>query len=348
MRAGRVALVFLVLLALIAVAYSLRNRLGFDTHAFLDQFRRVHFLSVLLAIVLIYATYLLRSWRWTIFLRAHRAMPPLSLTGAQFTGFSAVAIFGRIADLSRPYLIARKTGVPLPVQLAIYTIERMFDLGAAALVFSSALLFASKSMPHRELFMRVGIGSFAGTLLLASLAIAIRVGGVRFAAIAGRLTGRISPAFGKSVEERILVFRTGLAAVNSASDFVVPTLLSIAIVVLVALAYRQTAHAFVAEPTLARLDITRTMLIVAASIGGSLLQLPVLGWLTQIATTAGVMRGLFGTPLAPATACGALLLVVSWLCVIPAGLFFAQREGIGLRELTGKSESLAEGADPPR
>ena len=114
---------------------------------------------------------------------------------------------------------------------------------------------------------------------------------------------------------------------------------------LVALAYRQTAHAFFAEPTLSGLDMTRTMLLVAASIGGSLLQLPIVGWLTQIATTAGVMRGLFGTPLAPATACGALLLFVSWLCVIPMGLFFAQREGIGLRELTNESETWTNNAD---
>lgn len=342
MKAGRVAAGLLVLVVVALVAYSMRSRFHFDPRAFLEQFRRVYFADILLAVALIYGTYLLRSWRWAIFLRAHQPVHPLALTGAQFTGFSAVAIFGRIADLSRPYLIARKTGVPLPVQLAIYTIERMFDLGAAALVFSGALLFASHGMPHRELFLRVGIGSFAGTLLLAGLAVAIRVGGIRFAALAGQLASRVSPALGTPVQERILVFRTGLAAIRSGLDFALTALLSITIVLMVALAYRQTAHAFVAEPTLSGLDMTRTMLLVAASIGGSLLQLPVLGWLTQIATTAGVMRGLFGTPLAPATACGALLLFVSWLCVIPVGFFFAQQQGIGLRELTGKSDTLAE------
>ena len=52
-------------------------------------------------------------------------------------------------------------------------------------------------------------------------------------------------------------------------------------------AYLQTAHAFVDTPELAGLTFSRTMLLMAASIGGSLLQLPIIGWFTQIAVTAG-------------------------------------------------------------
>jgi hypothetical protein len=80
------------------------------------------------------------------------------------------------------------------------------------------------------------------------------------------------------------------------------------------------------------------MLLMASSIGASLLQLPVIGWFTQIAATATTMHTLYGAPLEAATACGALLLTVTFLCVIPIGLAFARLEHVGLRTATKESE----------
>ncbi len=80
------------------------------------------------------------------------------LVGPQFIGFTAVAMFGRLADLVRPYLVARRTGLPVSSQVAVYTIERMFDLGAAAVVFSCALALSPANLPHRDRFVRVGVG----------------------------------------------------------------------------------------------------------------------------------------------------------------------------------------------
>jgi hypothetical protein len=73
------------------------------------------------------------------------------------------------------------------------------------------------------------------------------------------------------------------------------------------------------------------MLLMAASIGGSLLQLPIVGWFTQIAVTAAAMNAFYGAPIEAATACGALLLVVTFLSIIPAGLIFARLEHVSLK-----------------
>jgi hypothetical protein len=90
---------------------------------------------------------------------------------------------------------------------------------------------------------------------------------------------------------------------------------------------------------LAGLSFSRTMLLMAASIGGSLLQLPIVGWFTQIAVTATAMHTLYGAPIEAATACGAMLLVVTFICIIPTGLVYSQVEHVSLKKVAMESEA---------
>ncbi len=106
-------------------------------------------------------------------------------------------------------------------------------------------------------------------------------------------------------------------------------------------AYLETVHAFVDTPELAGLTYSRTMLLMAASIGGSLLQLPIMGWFTQIAVTAAAMHEFYGAPIEVATACGAMLLVVTFLCIIPIGLVYARVEGVSLQQVASESGTAA-------
>ena len=99
----------------------------------------------------------------------------------------------------------------------------------------------------------------------------------------------------------------------------------------IAAAYLFSATAFRASPPLAAFTVAATMLLLAPGMGGSLLQLPVLGWFTQIAVLAAALHGFFAVPLEPATACATVVQVVSNLCVIPAGLVAARVQGVGLR-----------------
>jgi hypothetical protein len=81
------------------------------------------------------------------------------------------------------------------------------------------------------------------------------------------------------------------------------------------------------------------MLLMAASIGGSLLQLPIIGWFTQIAVTAAAMHTFYGAPIEVATACGAVLLVVTFLCIIPAGFIYSHLEHVSLKRVAQESEA---------
>lgn len=341
-----VALAAILILLAVAV-YANRGRIHFDWAAFMVQVRAVSWGHIGVGIALIYSTYLLRSQRWAVFIGSSKHVKAITLLGPQFIGFTAVALFGRLADLTRPYLVARKVELPVASQVAVYTIERMFDLGAAAIIFSGALLFAPRDLPHHEVFVRTGLISLAGTAVIAIFAVVVRVAGETVARIVRGTLGRLSAPIGESAAEKILGFRSGLNAIGSASDFVVTALISLAMWGLIGEAYVQTAHAFVSTPELAGLTYARTMLLMAASIGGSLLQLPIIGWFTQIAVTAAAMHEFYGAPVEAATACGALLLFVTFLSIIPVGLIFARVERVGLRSVANESKSQDPGTTVP-
>jgi hypothetical protein len=327
------------IVVLVLLVYLFRGRVHFDWATFWHQLRFVSAGHILAGIALIYGTYWLRAVRWAVFVSPTKKVSAASLLGSQFIGFTAVALFGRLADLTRPYLVARRVGLPLSSQVAVYTIERMFDLGAAAVIFSGALAFTPKGLPHHEVFVRAGEASIGLTLAIACFAAVVRVAGGAVAVFARRTVGLVSKAAGESIATKIVGFRDGLNALSSARDFGVVTVLSLAMWGLIGFAYVETAHAFVQTPELADLTFSRTMLLMAASIGGSLLQLPIVGWFTQIAVTAAAMHTFYGAPIEAATACGAMLLVVTFICIIPAGLIYSRVEHVNLKKVASESES---------
>ncbi|MEI9978003.1 MAG: lysylphosphatidylglycerol synthase transmembrane domain-containing protein [Edaphobacter sp.] len=345
-RNGVLWLVAVLVLALIVFLF--RDKIHFDWAMFWQQLRYVSVGHILAGISLVYATYWLRAVRWAVFVSPTKKVSAASLLGSQFIGFTAVALFGRLADLTRPYLVARRINLSLSSQIAVYTIERMFDLGAAAVIFSSALAFTPKGLPHHEVFVRAGILSMGATLAIAAFAGAVRWAGGTVAAFARRTVGLLSKSAGESIATKIVGFRDGLNALSSAREFGVVVLLSLTMWGMIGFVYLQTVHAFVNTPELSGLTFSRTMLLMAASIGGSLLQLPIVGWFTQIAVTAAAMHTFYGAPIEAATACGAVLLVVTFLCIIPTGFIYSQVEHVSLKKVAEESEAAgatAEAAD---
>jgi uncharacterized membrane protein YbhN (UPF0104 family) len=325
--------------ALVVLVWLFRTKVQFDWANFWQQLRYVSLVHIVAGIVLIYVTYYMRAVRWAVFVSPTKKVSVSSLLGSQFIGFTAVALFGRLADLTRPYLVARRINLSLSSQVAVYTIERMFDLGAAALIFSGALAFTPKGLPHHEVFVKAGVLSMGATLAIAIFAGVVRVAGGTVASFARGTVGLVSKAAGESIATKIVGFRDGLNALSSARDFGVVTLLSLTMWVMIGFAYLETAHAFVHTPELAGVTFSRTMLLMAASIGGSLVQLPIIGWFTQIAITATAMHTFYGAPIEAATACGALLLVVTFLCIIPTGLIYSRLEHVSLKKVAQESEA---------
>ena len=318
------------LLGLIA-AYLWHKRGSFDWRSLGPQLRSVSVRMVLAGIAIIYFCYWLRAMRWSVLLKSLRPASTSEVFPAQVIGFTAVALFGRLADLARPYIIARQLDTPVATQLAVYSVERAFDLGAAAILFSVTLALGASGLPHHEAFTRAGAVSTLATLIVVVFAVALRLRGDRVARLTGRLVGKFSPKFGEMAEARLLDLQMGFRTLATFGEFMAALLLSLVMWALVALTYMLCAHAFLNSPALVHFGVAATMLLMATSIGGSVFQLPIVGWFTQIAVLAAALHGFFDVPLESATACAVIMFVVTYLAVIPTGVIFARLRGMSLR-----------------
>jgi hypothetical protein len=357
LKKGQLILGLVVLVVLAALFVWARQRFDFDI--FRTQLAHAQWDRIALSAGCIYLAYLFRSARWAQLLKHNKKVGPFSLLGTQVIGFTAVALIGRVADPVRPYLVARKTGLSLSSQLAVYIVERLFDMGSMAIIFSAAML----SVPHSEIMKvtqnshmisRLGTHSpllaafaarygglvltLAGTLFL----VAVRWAGGTVASIAEKSFGVFSKKLGTAVGEKILAFHAGLDTIRNFREFGIAAGLSLSMWALIAMAYLFCCRAFVASPELALLTPSKCVLLMVASGGASTFQLPVLGWFTQIGVVAAVLKGLTGTDAETATACAAALLLTTFLAIVPVGLIWAQFEHVSLRKVTIESEHAAE------
>lgn len=348
-----------VLVALIVLVIWARHRIHFDFREFRIQLAMADWGKIAAGLACIYTGYAFRSVRWALLLRHNKKVPPLSLVGTQVMGFTAVALIGRVADLVRPYLVARKTGLELSSQIAVYIVERLCDMGAIALLFSVAILGIPResvnaainnsshlaAVNHHAPGLAAFLFRYGGlvmTILGALFLAGIRLGGEMIAASLERVFGIISKNLGRGVGHKIRTFRTGLDTLRSLSDFTWLVVLSLAMWVLIASAYFLTIRAFVASPQLATLSPAKTVLLMVVSGGASIVQLPVLGWFSQIGLVAAAITGFFAAGPEASTACAAMLLIVTFLGIVPVGLIWAQFENVNLRRISVESEHAGE------
>ena len=157
MKKSRWILWTVALVLLAAIAWALR-RVHFDWATCWQQLRHAEWKHVVLGIALIWFAYLIRAARWAVFLRPQKHVAATSLIGTQVVGFTAVALFGRLADLVRPYLVAKRVNLSISSQIAVYSVERMFDMICIGIIFSATLVLApdTRSLPHHEAFIRAG------------------------------------------------------------------------------------------------------------------------------------------------------------------------------------------------
>jgi uncharacterized membrane protein YbhN (UPF0104 family) len=350
------------LVALAAIAALLvwgRNRIHFDFGVFRAQLAQANWIKIAISAGCIYLAYAFRSVRWAQLLKHNKHVAPFSLLGTQVMGFTAVALIGRVADPVRPYLVAKKTGLPLSSQIAVYIVERLFDAGSMALIFSVAMLWVPYSAimsitSHSHTVSLLGahspaLAAFAArygglvlTVLGALFLAAVRLAGNTVASIAEHGLGLISQKLGAAVGEKIRAFHAGLDTMRTPAEFGVTAGLSVTMWLLIATAYFEGCQAFSASPQLAAITPSQCVLLMVASGGASIFQLPILGWFTQIAVVAAAITGILGANAEAATACAAALLLTTFLGIVPVGLIWAQIEHVSLRKVTVESEHAGE------
>jgi uncharacterized membrane protein YbhN (UPF0104 family) len=343
----RVKIPVTVLVLFAGVAYAVhkmaqsREWLEFRSARFWETLVQVRLSYLIVAAALIFCSYFFRSLRWREFLAPLKAGNLGNIFVSTLIGFSAVALLGRPGELVRPLLIARKEGVALSSQLGIWTLERIFDsltvgimIGAALLLFPLENGLGAGGVRMMAHLKTGGIILFASALVLGTFLVVLRNNTsvpinvlLRFARA---LPERYRSGFQKMLRRVLENFTATLASIESISSLVVCSVFSVLVWIPVILTYWTVTRAF--GWPLSSLGLGGVVLLMAASITGSLAQLPAVGGGTQLATVL-VLTKLFGIPLEIASTAAILLWVLGFMIVLIPGLPLAAREGLSWQRL---------------
>ena len=338
----------LVLAVLAVLVYAqVRTWRKFDWQTFAATTEDINPGWIALGVTLIYGDYFMRALRWKILLRPVRQTTAMGLLSANMIGFTGLAIFGRPGELIRPYLIARKEKLSMASQMAVWLVERIFDMGAFALIMAVNILVNAsrlKDLPGFQgnntffKFELAGFGLLAGVAVMALFAVLVRRIPEKAAAAVERIFRPISPRFAHAAGHRIHAFGEGLHTIADFKSFLQLSSISVIIWLVIGVTYVLVTRAF-HDPALSQMTLSSVLLLTAASVVGGVLQLPVVGGGSQLATI-GTLRGVFHIAPEVATSCGIMLWLVTFMSVIPGGLFLAHRERVSLMRV--EQESIEE------
>jgi hypothetical protein len=349
-------LIAIVLLALGALVYlQFKTWRKFDWKSFREQTEDVNIGLIALGVAIIHFDYYLRALRWKILLRPVCETKATSLLAPTMIGFTGLALLGRPGEFIRPFLIARKEKLTMSSQLAVWVVERLFDVGAFALIMAVNILWsaehlkdlpgfsdgASKTIFGFEvtsfmIFQISGFGLLAGVLLASFFAFRVRRNPERVARITERLLKPISEKLAHAVGHRVHTFGEGLNTIQDAKSFFQAFGLSLVLWLTIGATYVCVTRAY---EDIGQLPPSEALLLTGASVAGGTLQLPVVGGGSQLATI-GTLVGVFDYPKELAISCGMMLWLVTFMSVIPAGLILAHFERVSLTKL--EAESTAE------
>jgi len=330
--------VFLILAILIYLQY--RHWRTFDWGTFWSQTHRIQKIHVLHGILLIYVAYIMRAWRWKIYLKPVRPkVKTLDLVSPTLVGFTGLALLGRAGEFIRPYLIARRTDLPFSSQVAVWGVERIFDIGAFTILMMLAIFLPSAlpSIPHPEYYLRFREAGFVLTAIVAATAIAavvIRRNGERVAAWLEARFAHHASHVGHRLAEKVREFGMGLNTIDGPLSLVSLTLVSVGMWYVIALAYQEVTHSYGVDAL--SIPVSQLLILMFSSMLGSMLQLPAVGGGSQMATIA-TLSSVFDVPPELAASCGILLWLVTFAAVVPIGLFLAHHERLSLRKLSVES-----------
>ncbi len=340
--------VFLILAILIYLQY--RHWRTFDWGTFWSQTHRIKKIHVLHGIALIYIGYGMRALRWKIFLKPVRPRTTVTeMVSPTLVGFTGLALLGRAGEFIRPYLIARRTDLSFSSQLAVWAVERIFDVGAFAFLIVLAIFLPSAlpSIPHPEYYARFReAGFFLIAVVVATAVGAVLIGrnGEAAAQWVERRFSHLSSNIGHKMGQKVREFGRGLNTIHGPASMLWLSLVSVGMWYLIALSYQEVTHSYGVDAL--EIPVSQLLILMGSSMVGSMLQLPAVGGGSQMATIA-TLSSVFDVPPEMAASCGILLWLVTFAAVVPTGLVLAHRERLSLRKLSVESHRAEEAEQRP-
>lgn len=295
-----------------------------------------------LAVILNAFHYLPRAIRWRWLLRPFKTgIRLLSLLTTTFIGFLISWIFpGRLGEIVRPVLLARKEDLPVSGALATIVLERILDAATVVILFAAAMFWVPSGPMAGGLakiidpMYRAGKYAAIAALILFPILLVLFLSRHRLMKAFKFYPGRSGRGWRATLVRWGNDFVIGFRGLVSPERFSLVLLYSIGLWILIGLNTWLVLRAFHIQSS-----FMATFLF---------LPLPVLG--IAVPTPGGVgsfeilcrwgMENLFGAPPHEAIAAAVTLHFVSLVPVLLFGSASIWKQGISLRGLTGKQDGI--------
>lgn len=291
------------------------------------------------SIVLIYASYLIRTWRWQMLMaEPGRFWPVLKGTVIGFTG---TALLGRPAELVRPYYIARKHQGGFSPQLAVWVLERVLDMAGVVLLVGLDLSLdpvvkeLTRSGGYQSAFQRAGMVVIAS---VAALIVGLYIFHLRAPVWLAKLRRASAANPGKArrkLETFLETLAEGMAGLTRGRTLLGAILFTGALWIVISASIWMVVLAY--PDMLPRFDLAEGVLLMGLTAVGSVLTLPAVGGGFQVLTIFGLTK-IFGAESAAATSAALIIWLICFYAVAPFGLGFAMHEGVSWRGLEHAAE----------
>jgi glycosyltransferase 2 family protein len=329
-----------VLIGLLLLGFVVYLSGGFLRHQnfswgkLLHALRGANPLLLLLSVVGIYACYALRALRWRVFQANLGPSHFWEIYKITLAGFSAMFPLGRLGELVRPVLLARKEKLPVADMFGIYALERVLDIASMVVIAAVAMLLF-QSNPYV-----VGATRTTGSVLVLGV-----IGGIAFlvyaklhgtALLERRLQNWLRAHGWRARIAGILIgFARGVQMLKTWGQLAQAVAYSAIHWFLVLLVYFWVSRSFGGR--LGTISLSEATLVMAFTLVGSIVQLPAVGGGSQLASILALTT-IVGVEKEPATAAAIVLYLVTFAACSLVGAPLLAHEGLSL----GKLRELAE------
>ncbi len=296
---------------------------------------------LLAALAATYTNYLVRAYRWKFFLDPIKKGSLWILFVGQILGFSSIYLIGRPGELVRPAYIAKKENVAFSSMLAVWLLERLYDMVFLLFLFGMALYLAPLDPRTARGKMLMVMMRRGGVVMLVSLVVfVVALAGLRWHAEkmkagspgeARLLPGR---AFGR-FEQTLQSFAAGLGVIRDWKSFLASAVSTVVLWVINGSVYWFAFQSLGGK--LAQLPWQASVVVMCFAGLGLAVQFPGVGGGFQVGMILA-LRELYSVGVEPSTGAAILVWILILVPCLALGLVMLTYEGLTFKKLGAMAE----------
>ena len=298
----------------------------------------------MLALVAVYATFLLRALRWQCLMHPIKKGSLWVLFVGQLLGFSAIYLVGRPGEFVRPAYIAKKESLPITSMVAVWLMERILDTICLVALFSVVLYFAPAEMSsagrHTLTVMhQAGDAMLAITVALVAGLVVYRLKTQVLMDWVLRKTHFLPQSIQRHIQHFLHSFAEGLQVVRSMPDFAGSVGLSVVLWCTNVTIFWLTLRSLGGH--LGNFGWLPAALVLFCASLGLVVQFPGIGGGYQVGIILA-LTGIFGVGADVSTGAAILLWLMMSVPVLVVSLGLLVHEGLSIRRLGAITEEEME------